>query len=49
MDQKTIDAVVKSVRNALDNLWNYMACKEATFAIKDVPFGQIVKAGFLYK
>lgn len=45
MDQKTVDAVVKSVRNALDNLWNYMACKDATFAIKDASFGQSVKAG----
>ncbi|CAH8868079.1 unnamed protein product [Trichobilharzia szidati] len=43
LGQQTTDAVCQAVRSALDKLWNIMATREASMALKDVPVGKTVK------
>lgn len=45
LGQRAVDAVIKSIRGSLDELWRVFGVREATSLFKDVPIGKKVKAG----
>ncbi|CAH8641483.1 unnamed protein product [Heterobilharzia americana] len=43
LGQQTTNAVCQAVRSVLDRLWNIMASRQASTALKDVPVGKTIK------
>lgn len=42
--QQTVEAIIKAVRTALEDIWKVFGIREASIILKDVPIGRKVHA-----
>ncbi|VEL39184.1 unnamed protein product [Protopolystoma xenopodis] len=43
--QRCLEAVIRAVRNSLEELWRYFGLREASTILKEVPIGKVVDCG----
>ncbi len=45
LGQRAVEAIIKSIRGTLDDLWRVFGVREASTMFKDVPVGRKIRAG----